>query len=151
MVISSPCLTDIKNWLVQSKRFCKKLASPKQTTLGKDFSNPLMADSLPKPIWLSMHHVVAMKHWLFQSKRLLIYSMVGEDDENPPPPPVVTITQQVPHTVSTIKLPIMKKDTNGQIKVLPPKTAEEILAREKERKERTTLLMAIPEDHLAKF
>ncbi|GJR17935.1 ribonuclease H-like domain-containing protein [Tanacetum coccineum] len=42
-------------------------------------------------------------------------------------------------------------DTNGQIKVLPPKTAEEILARERERKARTTLLMAIPEDHLAKF
>ncbi|GJU30883.1 putative ribonuclease H-like domain-containing protein [Tanacetum coccineum] len=42
-------------------------------------------------------------------------------------------------------------DTNGQIKVLPPKTAKEILAREKERKARTTLLMAIPEDHLAKF
>ncbi|GJZ15666.1 hypothetical protein Tco_0551343 [Tanacetum coccineum] len=42
-------------------------------------------------------------------------------------------------------------DTNGVIKVLPPKTAEEILAREKERKARTTLLMALPEDHLAKF
>ncbi|GJS26289.1 ribonuclease H-like domain-containing protein [Tanacetum coccineum] len=42
-------------------------------------------------------------------------------------------------------------DTNGQIKVLPPKTAEEILARERERKARTILLMAIPEDHLAKF
>ncbi|GJY50920.1 hypothetical protein Tco_0441767 [Tanacetum coccineum] len=42
-------------------------------------------------------------------------------------------------------------DTNGVIKVLPPKTAEEILAREKERKVRTTLLMALPEDHLAKF
>ncbi|GKB17350.1 hypothetical protein Tco_0851273 [Tanacetum coccineum] len=42
-------------------------------------------------------------------------------------------------------------DTNGQIKVLPPKTAEEILARERERKARTTFLMAIPEDHLAKF
>ncbi|GJX88924.1 hypothetical protein Tco_0340938 [Tanacetum coccineum] len=42
-------------------------------------------------------------------------------------------------------------DTNGQIKVLPPKTAEEILAREREMKARTTLLMAIPEDHLAKF
>ncbi|GKC47666.1 ribonuclease H-like domain-containing protein [Tanacetum coccineum] len=111
---------------------------------------------------------------------------LGADDENPPPP-VVTPTQQAPHTVSTIKLPILKKgeydiwamkmehylahtdypiweviqrgngpvsvstDTNGQIKVLPPKTAEEILAREKERKARTTLLMAIPEDHLAKF
>ncbi|GJU89987.1 reverse transcriptase domain-containing protein [Tanacetum coccineum] len=42
-------------------------------------------------------------------------------------------------------------DTNGQIKVLPLKTVKEILAREKERKARTTLLMAIPEDHLAKF
>ncbi|GKC01303.1 hypothetical protein Tco_0987439 [Tanacetum coccineum] len=42
-------------------------------------------------------------------------------------------------------------DTKGQIKVLPPRTAEEILARERERKARTTLLMALPEDHLAKF
>ncbi|GJS75834.1 putative ribonuclease H-like domain-containing protein [Tanacetum coccineum] len=42
-------------------------------------------------------------------------------------------------------------DTNGLIKVLPPKTTEETLAREKERKSRTTLLMALPEDHLAKF
>ncbi|GJW89183.1 ribonuclease H-like domain-containing protein [Tanacetum coccineum] len=42
-------------------------------------------------------------------------------------------------------------DTTEQIKILPPKTAEEIVAREKERKARTTLLMAIPEDHLAKF
>ncbi|GJW50690.1 ribonuclease H-like domain-containing protein [Tanacetum coccineum] len=42
-------------------------------------------------------------------------------------------------------------DTNGLIKVLPSKTAEETLARERERKARTTLLMALPEDHLAKF
>ncbi|GKD58602.1 hypothetical protein Tco_1296111, partial [Tanacetum coccineum] len=45
MVISSPCLTDIKNWLVQ-----------KQMAFGKDFSNPLMADSLLKTIWFSTHH-----------------------------------------------------------------------------------------------
>ncbi|GJY98241.1 ribonuclease H-like domain-containing protein [Tanacetum coccineum] len=117
--------------------------------------------------------------------------MAGEDefhdDNPPPPPPPVTPTQQAPHTLSTIKLPILKKgeydiwamkmehylghtdypiweviqkgngpvqvstDTNGQIRVLPPKTAEEILARERERKARTTLLMSIPEDHLAKF
>nr|GEW78891.1 xylulose kinase-1 [Tanacetum cinerariifolium] len=46
-------------------------------------------------------------------------------------------------------------NTHGQIRVLPPKTAEEILARERERererKARTTLLMAIPEYNLAKF
>ncbi|GKB92607.1 ribonuclease H-like domain-containing protein [Tanacetum coccineum] len=117
--------------------------------------------------------------------------MSGSQDENPPPPPPQetqqTPTQQTPHTVSTIKLPILKKgeydiwamklehylahtdypiweviqngnglvsvttDTSGQIKILPPKTGEEIVARERERKARTTLLMAIPEDHLAKF
>ncbi|GJY41588.1 hypothetical protein Tco_0428858 [Tanacetum coccineum] len=116
--------------------------------------------------------------------------MVGSDDDVPPPPPppqTQTPTQQAPHTVSTIKLPLLKKgeydiwamkmehylahtdypiweviqkgngpvsvstDTNGVIKVLPPKTAEEILARERERKARTTLLMALPEDHRAKF
>ncbi|GJZ21952.1 putative ribonuclease H-like domain-containing protein [Tanacetum coccineum] len=42
-------------------------------------------------------------------------------------------------------------DTQGQIKVLPLRIAKEILAIERERKERTTLLMALPEDHLAKF
>ncbi|GKD78627.1 hypothetical protein Tco_1341248, partial [Tanacetum coccineum] len=113
--------------------------------------------------------------------------MAGSYDEILPPPPPQTPPQQAPHTVLTIKLPILKKgkydiwamkmehylshtdypiweviqkrngpvsvltDTNGVIKALPPKTAEEILARERERKERTTLLIALPEDHLAKF
>ncbi|GJU05077.1 ribonuclease H-like domain-containing protein [Tanacetum coccineum] len=117
--------------------------------------------------------------------------MSETQDEIPPPPPPPatqqTPTQQTPHTVSTIKLPILKKgeydiwamkmehylahtdypiweviqngngpvsvttDTSGQLKILPPKTAEEVVARERERKARTTLLMAIPEDHLAKF
>ncbi|GJV74100.1 putative ribonuclease H-like domain-containing protein [Tanacetum coccineum] len=56
----------------------KELASPKQTALGKDFTNPLVVDSLPKTIWLSVHHVIAMKHWLFQSKRL-----TGKESSNP--------------------------------------------------------------------
>ncbi|GJV43455.1 putative ribonuclease H-like domain-containing protein [Tanacetum coccineum] len=114
--------------------------------------------------------------------------MSGSQDEIPPPPPSSqTPTQQTPHTVSTIKLPILKKgeydiwamkmehylahtdyliweviqngngpvsittDTQSQIKVLPLRTAKEILARERERKARTNLLMALPEDHLAKF
>ncbi|GKE57947.1 hypothetical protein Tco_1497132, partial [Tanacetum coccineum] len=41
--------------------------------------------------------------------------------------------------------------SSGQIKVLPPRTLEEIVARERGRKARTTLLMALPDDHLAKF
>nr|GEU31978.1 copia protein [Tanacetum cinerariifolium] len=105
MVISSPCLTHIKNWLVQEKTalgkdflnpfmadnlpklygfqltmlHSKELASPKQTALGKDKSNSLIVDSLLKTIWLSMHHVIAMKHWLFQSKRLLSDASAGFD------------------------------------------------------------------------
>ncbi|GJY01769.1 hypothetical protein Tco_0359921 [Tanacetum coccineum] len=114
--------------------------------------------------------------------------MSASQEEIPPPPPPPpssqTPTQQTPHTVSTIKLPILKKgeydiwamkmehylahtdypiweviqngngpvsittDTSGQIKVLPPRTAEEIVARERERKARTTLLMALPEERL---
>nr|GEZ41564.1 ribonuclease H-like domain-containing protein [Tanacetum cinerariifolium] len=120
--------------------------------------------------------------------------MTGDDNHDGdqpetsnPSPPVPPPSQQINHTVSSIKLPILKKgeydiwamkiehymshtdyliwqviqngngpifvttNTNGMIKVLPPKTAEEVVAREKERKARTTLLMALPEDHLAKF
>ncbi|GJT83430.1 hypothetical protein Tco_1057772 [Tanacetum coccineum] len=42
-------------------------------------------------------------------------------------------------------------DTNWVMKVLPPKIAEKTLAMERERKARTTLLQALPEDYLAKF
>ncbi|GKD83721.1 hypothetical protein Tco_1350560 [Tanacetum coccineum] len=114
----------------------------------------------------------------------------GNDNPLPPPPPPTTpqtAPQQAPHTVSTIKLLIMKKgeydiwaikmehylahtdypiweviqkgngyvsvttDTDGLIRVLPSRTAKKTLARERERKARTILLMALPEDHLAKF
>nr|GEW47082.1 hypothetical protein [Tanacetum cinerariifolium] len=57
----------------------KELASPKQTALGKDESNPLIVNSLLKTIWLSMHHVIALNHWLFQSKRLLSDASAGFD------------------------------------------------------------------------
>ncbi|GJU18590.1 hypothetical protein Tco_1146556 [Tanacetum coccineum] len=36
----------------------QELASPEQTTSGKDFSNPLMTNSLPKTIWFSTHHAL---------------------------------------------------------------------------------------------
>nr|GEV17918.1 copia protein [Tanacetum cinerariifolium] len=224
--------------------FCKELASPKQTTLGKDISNPLIVDSLLKTIWLSMHHVIAMKHWLFQSKRLLvsarvislsskIFMVVGGVVRGVIGPAIlssclavltfglaVSIVLCLPSfTASSVSIcvtteralswgnltwslslpPVPYKFTLGSwevscfkddsvkgvdldlsrlaitlkhvtkihsdydqqvvskpvenSEVLPPKTVEEILERERERerKARTTLLMAIPEDHLAKF
>ncbi|GJX93060.1 hypothetical protein Tco_0347646 [Tanacetum coccineum] len=45
-----------KDWLVQE-----------QTALGKDFSNPLMADNLPKIVWLSTHHIWRRKQLEFQA------------------------------------------------------------------------------------
>ncbi|GJS11244.1 hypothetical protein Tco_0368040 [Tanacetum coccineum] len=72
MVISSPCLIDIKNWLVQE-----------QTASGKDKSNLLIADSLLKTIWLSMHHVMEMKHWLVQKQMALEQMTTGKGTSNP--------------------------------------------------------------------
>ncbi|GJV41954.1 putative ribonuclease H-like domain-containing protein [Tanacetum coccineum] len=46
---------------------------------------------------------------------------------------------------------VCQNDTSGQIKILPPKTAEEIVARERESKAWTTLLMPHTRDSLAKF
>ncbi|GKD11077.1 hypothetical protein Tco_1190762 [Tanacetum coccineum] len=85
--------------------------------------------------------------------------MCGSQDEIPPPPPPPPSssqisTQQTPYTevIQNRNGPVsITTDTQEQIKVLPPRTAEEIVARERERKARTTLLMALPEDHLAKF
>ncbi|GJU66731.1 hypothetical protein Tco_1252990 [Tanacetum coccineum] len=119
--------------------------------------------------------------------------MAGSQDDIPPPPPPPPLqipTQQTPHTVSTIKLPILKKgeydiwamkmehylahtdypiweviqngngpvsittDMQGQIMefFLPPMTCRrEYSSRERERKARTTLLMALPEHHLLKI
>nr|GEV53639.1 hypothetical protein [Tanacetum cinerariifolium] len=120
--------------------------------------------------------------------------MIGDDNHNSNKTetsnslqPIPLQTSQLPYTVLSIKLPILKNreydiwamkmehylchtdypiwqviqngnglvsvttDTNSMIKVLPPKTTEEVMARERERKAKTTLLMALPEDHLAKY
>ncbi|GKE87395.1 hypothetical protein Tco_1564870 [Tanacetum coccineum] len=61
----------------------------------------------------------------------------------PPPPPPPPPQAQTPVVLQTPHTMVMK--------VLLPKTTEETLARERERKAKTTLLLALPEDHLAKF
>ncbi|GKA57956.1 hypothetical protein Tco_0757144 [Tanacetum coccineum] len=50
MVINSPCLTNNKE-LTSPEQTAPALAILKQTTLGNEMSNPLMAGSLPKTIW----------------------------------------------------------------------------------------------------
>nr|GEV66733.1 putative reverse transcriptase domain-containing protein [Tanacetum cinerariifolium] len=57
----------MKSWLVQ-----------KQTALGKDKSNPLMADNLPKNVWYSTFHITLLKSWLVQKQTAL-----GKDKSNP--------------------------------------------------------------------
>nr|GEY00121.1 hypothetical protein [Tanacetum cinerariifolium] len=60
-----------KNWLVQ-----------KQTALGKDSLNPLMADNLPKIIWYSTHHITLMKSWLVQKQTALGQTTTGKEISN---------------------------------------------------------------------
>nr|GEV47946.1 hypothetical protein [Tanacetum cinerariifolium] len=61
-----------KNWLVQ-----------KQTALGKDNSNLLMADNLPKIVWYSTHHITLMKSWLVQKQKALGQTTTGKEISNP--------------------------------------------------------------------
>ncbi|GJR33982.1 hypothetical protein Tco_1209666 [Tanacetum coccineum] len=56
-----------------------------------------------------------------------------------------------PHVVSFVKLPILKKDDNGVETEVPPKTAQAILARQKERKAKSILLLAIPDEYQLRF
>ncbi|GJS85474.1 hypothetical protein Tco_0752015 [Tanacetum coccineum] len=60
MVINSPCLTDKK-----------ELAIPGQTTTGKEFSNPLMADSLPKTILPTKQSATVRNNSMMENNRLL--------------------------------------------------------------------------------
>nr|GFA97694.1 hypothetical protein [Tanacetum cinerariifolium] len=46
----------------------QELASPDQTISGKDSSNPLRDDNLPKIIWYSTHHIALTKSWLVQKQ-----------------------------------------------------------------------------------
>ncbi|GJY90098.1 reverse transcriptase domain-containing protein, partial [Tanacetum coccineum] len=66
-----PCLTDIrhKDWLVQE-----------QTDLGKDFSNPLMVENLPKIVWLSTHHISNTRTYSDACQRA---SNISSRDETP--------------------------------------------------------------------
>nr|GEU51429.1 wall-associated receptor kinase 2-like [Tanacetum cinerariifolium] len=79
--------------------------------------------------------------------------MAGEDTNQPTPP---IATPEAPQMVSSIKLPILKKvqmtkDEAGNKLEVPPVTAQQILARTRERKAKSTLLIAIPDEHLARF
>ncbi|GKD51631.1 hypothetical protein Tco_1280607, partial [Tanacetum coccineum] len=129
----------VKSWLVQD-----------QTVLGKDYSNMLIADSLLKTIWFinaPCYGNEALASPKANELTIPEQTATGKGKSNPfmADYPIWEVIQNGSGPVS------ITTDTQGQIKVLPPRTAEEILARERERKAKTTLLMALPEDHLAKF
>ncbi|GJU49484.1 retrovirus-related pol polyprotein from transposon TNT 1-94 [Tanacetum coccineum] len=71
MVISSPCLIDIKNWLVQ-----------KQTAFGKDFLNPFIADSFLKTILFSTHHASQASCYSNESLAIPEQTATGKEISN---------------------------------------------------------------------
>nr|GEX86910.1 xylulose kinase-1 [Tanacetum cinerariifolium]GEX87782.1 xylulose kinase-1 [Tanacetum cinerariifolium] len=75
---------------------------------------------------------------------------MAEEDTSQPPPPLIALPE-APHMVSYVKLPILKKDEAANEIEVPFITAHQILARTRERKAKSTLLMAISDDHLARF
>ncbi|GKA83430.1 ribonuclease H-like domain-containing protein [Tanacetum coccineum] len=75
----------------------------------------------------------------------LTYKMSGEE----PAPQIAPV--ESPQMISTIKLPMLKKDENGAETEVPPKTAQALLQRQKERKAKSTLLLAIPDEYQLRF
>ncbi|GJU31940.1 hypothetical protein Tco_1175529 [Tanacetum coccineum] len=76
--------------------------------------------------------------------------MPGEE-----PAPQMALVESL-QMVSTVKLLILKKvqitkDENGVETEVPPKTAQAIFARQKERKAKSILLLAIPDDYQLRF
>ncbi|GJV68911.1 putative ribonuclease H-like domain-containing protein [Tanacetum coccineum] len=109
--------------LVRTQTSLRSWLVQDQTVLGKDYSNLLITDSLLKTIWF------------------INAPCYGNEALASPKANELTI----PERTTT------GKGTSNLLMVLPPRTAEEIIARERERKARTTLLMALPKDHLAEF
>nr|GEV85838.1 hypothetical protein [Tanacetum cinerariifolium] len=60
-----------------------KLLKLDQMVSGKDSSNLLMADNLPKIVWYSTHHVALMKSWLVQKQTALGQTATGKENSNP--------------------------------------------------------------------
>ncbi|GJR70340.1 hypothetical protein Tco_0016405 [Tanacetum coccineum] len=65
MVISSPCLTDIKK------------------AFGKDFSNPFTADSFLKTIWFSTHHASRAPCYSNEALAIPEQTATGKEISNP--------------------------------------------------------------------
>nr|GEV00086.1 hypothetical protein [Tanacetum cinerariifolium] len=88
--------------------------------------------------------------------------MAGEESSQPPQPQIASTKS--PQMVLSVKLPILKrvilngnsvvqmrKDEAGNEIEVPPITKHQKLARTRERKDKSTLLMAFPDEHLTRF
>ncbi|GJY86551.1 hypothetical protein Tco_0500577 [Tanacetum coccineum] len=61
----------------------QELASPEQTSSGKDLSNSLMADSLPKTIWFSSHHASHALCYCNEALTIPEQTATGKEISNP--------------------------------------------------------------------
>ncbi|GJR31407.1 hypothetical protein Tco_1107639 [Tanacetum coccineum] len=75
----------------------------------------------------------------------LQYKMSGKE----PAPQMAPVESS--QMISTVKLLMLKKDENGVETKVPPKTAQAILARQKERKSKSIILLAIPDEYQLRF
>ncbi|GKD96260.1 hypothetical protein Tco_1380157 [Tanacetum coccineum] len=109
-----------------------------------DEISPPPPPPLQTPTQQASHIVSTIKLHILKKGEYDIWAMKMEHYSSHTDYPIWEVIQKGngPVSVST--------DTNGVIKVLPPKTAEEIFA-VKEKEKQGHLLMALQEDHLAKL
>ncbi|GJR31738.1 hypothetical protein Tco_1107970 [Tanacetum coccineum] len=142
-----------------------KLESEEDSTIALElirFVKKLLAELEPedsdgdeKGLRFSTYLASLVKSWLVQDQTVLALTSPKANELTIPEQTATGKGTSNPFMAGslpkTTKPTYVTTDTDGVIRVLPPRTAEETLARERERKARTILLMALPEDHLAKF
>ncbi|GKA07131.1 putative ribonuclease H-like domain-containing protein [Tanacetum coccineum] len=142
MVVSSPCLTDIKSC-------CDAEAAP----AGEQSSPPALKTAKQLTAKRNQERVKSITEPVFESQT----SHSAQPSQNTQP----QFQQYNSTTVSSsnAKFPYLKKDDRkrtgrdprGNIMILPPVTMEEQIAVQRETKARTILLQSLPEDHMADF
>nr|GEU82584.1 retrovirus-related Pol polyprotein from transposon TNT 1-94 [Tanacetum cinerariifolium] len=124
----------------------------KNKTLQEMSRTMLNEKSLPQKFWCN---TVDTSTYILN--QILIRAILGEDTSQPPPPPIAST--EAPQMVSSVKLHILKKGEyifwtmkmEQYLAHLDYALWEQILARTREEKAKSTLLMAISDEHLARF
>nr|GEY69567.1 ribonuclease H-like domain-containing protein [Tanacetum cinerariifolium] len=124
-----------------TKKTQKTKATPYFSMAGESSQPPqppIASTEAPKIVSFVKHHILKKGEYILWTMKMQQY--LAHID--------YALWEVILHGNNSVQM--TKDETGNEIKV-PPVTAQQILARTRERKAKSTLLMAIPDEHLARF